>query len=194
VTLGAVLCCAVLCCAVHDGLDTSYLDLTWPLTPSPFSPPIPPLEHHIWQSRMFRKIKRGEFKFHSPMWDNVSSEAKVCLVCLSVCRSVRLLCLSIRCVSRFVGLDCRSAGLSVGLSSLYASRLSALTHTSTSLDACVSLHHRNIVITTISNPPPPRLFLSFARPSFSLITGPDQEAAGGGPQQPPHSTAGPPGG
>lgn len=25
---------------------------------------------------MFRKIKRGEFKFHSPMWDNVSAEAK----------------------------------------------------------------------------------------------------------------------
>jgi len=23
-----------------------------------------------------RKIKRGEFKFHSPMWDNVSAEAK----------------------------------------------------------------------------------------------------------------------
>lgn len=28
------------------------------------------------QGRMFRKIKRGEFKFHSPMWDNVSAEAK----------------------------------------------------------------------------------------------------------------------
>ena len=28
------------------------------------------------QARMFRKIKRGEFKFHSPMWDNVSAEAK----------------------------------------------------------------------------------------------------------------------
>lgn len=28
------------------------------------------------QGRMFRKIKRGEFKFHSPMWDNVSPEAK----------------------------------------------------------------------------------------------------------------------
>lgn len=28
------------------------------------------------QARMFRKIKRGEFKFHSPMWDSVSPEAK----------------------------------------------------------------------------------------------------------------------
>ncbi|EWM22378.1 myosin light chain kinase [Nannochloropsis gaditana] len=28
------------------------------------------------QGRMFRKIKRGDFKFHSPMWDHVSPEAK----------------------------------------------------------------------------------------------------------------------
>jgi hypothetical protein len=29
------------------------------------------------QTRMFRKIKKGEYKFHSPMWDDVSEEAKV---------------------------------------------------------------------------------------------------------------------